>query len=424
MLAGAAAYVAVLTYVLQLPYEISGAVLIGHVLALVVGPMLVLHIRRAEGPMTARLIGLAFYAKMAGALARFAVVNVVYGGTADATRYHEAGAELARQLSSRSFEGGRGSLIGTRFIELVTGYLYSVVGTSMLGGFLVFSSLGFFGLYFMYRAVRIAVPSADPKRYAMLIFFVPSLVFWPSSIGKEAWMMLAIGLTMYGAARLFNHLAGGLTCMALGLLGSALVRPHITLALVCSLLVAALYARRSSATSARGLARVLRIGVLIAALGLAVGAVEQFFKVESLGAAEVGDVLDRTEEQSAQGGSRFAAPSLRNPLGVPVAVVTVLFRPFPFEASNFQSAVTSAEGMTLLVLFIRGRRRVWAGLQAARENEFLRFALVYSGVFIIAFSNFSNFGLLARERVQVFPFVLLFLALPTAVPEPRPTALR
>jgi hypothetical protein len=30
--------------------------------------------------------------------------------------------------------------------------------------------------------------------------------------------------------------------------------------------------------------------------------------------------------------------------------------------------------------------------------------------FIVAFSNFANFGILARERVQVLPFFLAFVA--------------
>jgi hypothetical protein len=33
--------------------------------------------------------------------------------------------------------------------------------------------------------------------------FVPSLIYWPSSIGKEARMVLAIGVASYGVARIF-----------------------------------------------------------------------------------------------------------------------------------------------------------------------------------------------------------------------------
>jgi hypothetical protein len=38
--------------------------------------------------------------------------------------------------------------------------------------------------------------------------------------------------------------------------------------------------------------------------------------------------------------------------------------------------------------------------------------LAYSAIFVYGFSYFANFGILTRERVQVLPFVLVFLALP------------
>ena len=33
------------------------------------------------------------------------------------------------------------------------------------------------------------LPTGDHRRYALLVFFMPSLLFWPSSIGKESWML-------------------------------------------------------------------------------------------------------------------------------------------------------------------------------------------------------------------------------------------
>ena len=47
-----------------------------------------------------------------------------------------------------------------------------------------------------------------------------------------------------------------------------------------------------------------------------------------------------------------------------------------------------------------------------REQAYLIFCVVYAALFIYAFSYIGNFGILARQRVQVLPFVLVFLALP------------
>jgi hypothetical protein len=42
-------------------------------------------------------------------------------------------------------------------------------------------------------------------------------------------------------------------------------------------------------------------------------------------------------------------------------------------------------------------------------------------VFVYAFSSFSNFGLLARQRVQALPFLLVLYALPEYQTLPRRT---
>jgi hypothetical protein len=48
------------------------------------------------------------------------------------------------------------------------------------------------------------------------------------------------------------------------------------------------------------------------------------------------------------------------------------------------------------------------------------FVLVYSGLFVVAFSSIANFGILARERTQLLPFFLVLLAVPASRPRPAP----
>lgn len=92
--------------------------------------------------------------------------------------------------------------MGTKAITDLTAMLYSLIGPAWLGGFLVFSFVGFWGLFFFYKAFRAGLLEGDAVSYAKLVFFLPSLVFWPSSIGKEAVMMLAIGVSSFGAAKI------------------------------------------------------------------------------------------------------------------------------------------------------------------------------------------------------------------------------
>jgi hypothetical protein len=87
---------------------------------------------------------------------------------------------------------------------LVLAFVYLVTGTSRWAGSIVFAWLAFGGRLLMWRALRRAVPEADDKRYLLLLLFFPSLLYWPASIGKEALMMLALGVVSYAAAQLLS----------------------------------------------------------------------------------------------------------------------------------------------------------------------------------------------------------------------------
>ncbi len=166
-------------------------------------------------------------------------------------RYHAAGTVLA-PLFRHGIYGDLGQISGTRFIEILTGQVYALTGPTRLGGFMVFSWFAFLGCYLFYRAFRIAYPDGDGRRYALLVFFFPTLLFWPSSIGKEAFMMLVLGAAALGAAQLFAGRFRGLVWLALGLWGAAVVRPHMALIVGAGLVVAApmaLLRRRRPAAS-------------------------------------------------------------------------------------------------------------------------------------------------------------------------------
>jgi hypothetical protein len=89
-----------------------------------------------------------------------------------------------------------------------------------------------------------------------------------------------------------------------------------------------------------------------------------------------------------------------------------LFRPFPFEVNSIEALVASAEGTLLLVLLVRGKQRVLSAVRRVRKSGFMAFILLYLVFFVAAYSSFSNFGLLARQRVLALPLLLIVLALP------------
>jgi hypothetical protein len=87
-------------------------------------------------------------------------------------------------------------------------------------------------------------------------------------------------------------------------------------------------------------------------------------------------------------------------------------------------AVTALESTLLLCLTLSRRRGVWQALRHPRRRPYVAFVAVYSLLFVFAFSSIANFGILARERIQVLPFFLVLLAIPARRRGPEPAAQR
>lgn len=403
-----------------LSYDIWPALVIVPVLAAVTIPILRRAARDDPDPGIGRLLVLAFWCKIAGTVARYVVTFEVYG-EADATGYHGAGTRLAAAFweSSRAFNDVAQvelpELTGTPFVRLVTMVVYLFTGPTVMGGFIVFSWLSFWGMFWFYRACVVAFPEANHRRYAILLFFLPTMLYWPSSIGKEAWMIFTIGLASYGAALVLKHKPLGYPTAALGLIGTAMVRPHITVLIFVSLFVAYLLRRRSWRESKMGpMGKFLGVTVLLVAGGVVVSQAASFFEINQVDQQSVDSVFERTEQQSGQGGSEFEGARPQSPTEFPLAMLAVLFRPYPWEANNPQAMMAAAEGMTLLVLFGASLGRLVRVPSLLFRVPYITYCLAYVVMFVFAFSSIGNFGIMTRQRTQVFPFVLVLLAVPLA----------
>lgn len=352
---------------------------------------------------------------------------------ADSILYHQVGRDIAAELRSFNFapELGR-EFLGTGFLRYLSGVVQVFTFDNRFATFLVFTTISFVGLTLMYRAFVIALPNGDRYRYAKLVLLWPSLVFWPSSIGKEAWMMLAIGLTALGAARLFSRQPRGIVYLALGLVGCLLVRPHVAALLITAVFVGFLL-RSSGGDPLRTAGKIVGVLVLVAATGFVATQNAEYFQLEDLGADSLEQVAQGTIEQTQQGGSEFSPARVRTPLDYPWAAVTVVVRPFPFEVDADESLVNAIEGLALFGIALASARRFKQLPGLLRHNPYMIFAVTYILTFVWAFSSISNFGILARQRTQVLPFVFVFLALPVVAkvkrrprgePEGAPVAAR
>jgi hypothetical protein len=370
--------------------------------------------RHGERALLALFIG-GLLLRILGAIFRSYVDFEVYAGASDASYYHQSGITLADKFGRGDYDTGYPSLNGTDFIRWFTGVLYTVTGPSRLAGFIFFAGLGFWGSYLFYRAFTIAFPEGRARSYARFIFLLPSFLFWPSSIGKEAWMMLTLGTAALGAARfLTGRPLRGLVLAGTGLWLAAIVRPHIAgilgIALATAVVVRTPSKKRGHlAPVARGIT-LMTVGLLAFLL---VGRTQAF--LTDLGvdtSSGVTAVLEQTSERAAYGGS-YVAPSIAaSPRRVPMAVVTVLYRPLLIDAHNTQALVTGLETTFLLALSFVRFRWALAAVRHIRRRPYLALCAANTALMIFVLSNVANFGLLARQRIQLLPFFLVWLCVP------------
>lgn len=364
--------------------------------------------RPVDAAWLPRWVALGFIVKLIGTGARYYMVTVFYNA-GDSLRYHRAGIELAAQWRDGHIPGltGDGSL-GTQVVEAFTGALFAIVTPDLFGGFLLFSILAYLGQILLYTAFRRFAKPNQLKPYALLIFLLPTYSFWPSSIGKDALVLLALGAAAYCVARTLEAFRirwlFGLGC-ALAALG--LIRIHIAGLVVAAFVLTTVIAktppeREEGAT----LRRLLTLGAGVAGAALVITLFPDIFGVDLLSSQDLdgftADVVRRTSESGtvAEGGP------VTSPIDIPAALGHTLFRPYPFEATELQHFLAAAETGAIALLTLWRLPNIVRSLGSWRSNPYVVFATVYTLGFSVAFSVVRNLGIVARQRGQVLAFFL------------------
>ena len=433
--AGAVAYVLFVGWAMaSLSYDIWGALVVAPIVTLVTIPLLQRAFRDESAPVVSIAIA-GLVAKLGATLFRYWVAFDAYRGQADAAAYHQAGRGFAEQIRGGDLSAitGLTGETGAAFIERLTGIVYALFGSSLLGGFVVFSWLSYLGLVLFVRAAMIAVPGLLDRRYAMFVFFAPSLLFWGSSIGKEAWMLLCLGIATYGGARLLVGQWGGAAfpLTVAGLAGTGYVRPHVAAMWVAGLALALVVGFLTGSTRRGALGRVGTLGLAALALGgltlVAAATLAYLDPPAEDGAAtapiteRVSDIFDETERRTSQGGSSFDVIVISGPQDYPIAIVRTLTRPLLTEASTLAELLPALEMTALLVLAAVNWRRVVNLPVLMWRVPYLVMVVVVLVMFGVAFTTIGNLGVLTRQRSLVMPFFLLPYCLPQWRGAHRPT---
>ncbi len=357
-----------------------------------------------------------------GLLLRYLATYFRLQNAADAIYYHRYGLLIAPSFRALNFGVDvKGEVPGTGSVRYISGLVTVLTGSSMFAEFLVFTTFGFIGIVFFYKAFVTAMPNADHRRYALLIFLWPSMLYWPSSVGKEAIMTFGAGIASYGGARLFRRQLVGIPMVVFGVWLAFMIRPHIGLTLVIGIGLALVFARGRGDSASVTAGKLMAALALIVVGGVLMGRTASFLGVDSLNSSGIESALNSTTDSTSQGGSEFSPVKADNPVRFPAAIGTVLLRPFPNEAHNVESFGTSLEGFVLLLLIASSWRRLKKLPRALLNEPYVMYAMAATLMFCFIFSYVANFGLLARQRTQIFPFLFVLVSF---IPDPRPKGSR
>lgn len=366
-----------------------------------------------------RLVVAAFALRIVGSFFRYEILMEFYNGIGDATGYYGGGRVFAQQLWNLDFSVlswdqwfGFHGWWGTEFLRNLSGLVVTFIGPSMRAEFLAFSLISFAGLYMMVVAFSRYALQPAVNRFAAFVFLWPSLWFWPSSVGKEAITVLAMGMVTLGLVDR-KRLGWGLFLGGIAL--SFAIRPHVAAALALAAGAAYWLGTWERVTGRR---------ILEGALVLVLGAVmfvqmSAQFGFESADLEGLQEFVEYRARTTIQGGSAIESVPARG-AALPMAFVNIWMRPFPWEAHNATAAVSALEIVLLWVLLFRHRKLILRSVRGWRRHPLLRFAFpLLLGYTLMIGITFGNLGIIARQRAPVFPYLFMFAAAAYTAPAPR-----
>lgn len=394
-----------ITLLLLEPGNVVVAV-VASAVALALGTTVLMYISRGD-PVSWQILPYAISLKLAGAAAYILIIRTVYRDGADVMGSYWADALRSAETFRVTGQFASAAHNSTDLIVTAAGLLFLVIGPSLTAAIVIFSLVSLAGQYLYYRTFRIVYPDADPVFPAILMFGYPSLLFWTSTVGKDAVILFAIALTVFGFARALhcNQWSGWLYAF-FGMSLSYLVRPHIAGATALALLAGFVISKNRMGL--RGfILRSLALPLVLAGSVYLIQEAQTLYSAETLSGGL--EMMRNLKAGSKVGGSSFGGS-----LGQRLALAPFLLqRPFLWEAHNLQAVLASLEGILSAVLIWNRRRSLAEALRRIRSDPFVSFACMFVVLLTVLIAlPFGNFGLLVRQRTMIVPLVLLLLCVP------------
>jgi hypothetical protein len=401
-----------------------------------------------------RLVLFGFVAHVGAVFVQIWVIEQVYGG-GDIDGYYRSGVELANALRNdfdfifpemvRLFFhdpeanlpfavfGGAGP---TGSLSAITAILFYLLGDSLIGSSMAVALAAFFGKVAIAHAIG---EDLDPEKRRLVLaasLLVPSVVFWSSTIAKEAVVVAFLGFALLALRPVIAGQVNPVKLVGAGLclVPVAMIKPYVLLPLSIAF-AAWLYwdraGRLGRAVTIRPAYVVVAV-VVVTGFFAVVGRLSPQFAVENLAKSTA---TSQIAGLGVEGGSNY---QLRDPVAedlslqsqlllAPIALPTALFRPFIFEVKNPMMLVNALETSVLLFLTIRLLLR--GGLVRVRKAIVSNPTLVFCFVFTLVMGTAvglasTNMGSLSRYRTPFMPFFVALVLILDGMFQPQRAVIR
>jgi hypothetical protein len=257
---------------------------------------------------------------------------------------------------------------------------------------------------------------------ALAVLFIPSVVFWGSGLMKDTLTFASLGFLTYAVGNIYEkrNVLSSLLIMLVSVFVIFSIKKYI---LFCFLPAAMIWFYLLKVRSIRSQA----LKILIVPFFVTIVVAAAYYSLLLVGEGDARYSLGKIAETAKitaydiryytgrEAGSGYSLGELEGTfssmLGLaPQAVNVSLFRPYVWEVRNPLMALSSVEGLLLLIFTIYVLIKKRAQLFNAFTEPVVLFCLVFSLTFAFAVGvSTYNFGTLSRYKIPLMPFYLLAL---------------
>jgi hypothetical protein len=285
---------------------------------------------------------------------------------------------------------------GTIFISFLGWIFAHLMNLSYYSVMLIFSFFGFLSTLVFYITAKENIelkPVWGHFTYVELVFLLPNLHYWSSSLGKGSVILFGLASFAFGLSRFDRRILPLIT----GAILIYMVRPHILFTMILSIMLGVLL-------TSSGIKWYLRWFIFLTAtivfFSISDNVVE-YAETDSLNILNSSSLSHRVQELS----KATSGIDIQN-YNIFMKMFTFWFRPLFFDGTSAVSLVASVENLFYLFMFIiiiRDGILNWRHWNGWFKICFFFFLL---GSVILAQVS-GNLGIAMRQKAQMMPFFFI-----------------